>query len=181
MRLCMCVGSRNSARPRHGRRRLAAMNPACLEGKLTDFAESAPALRALPNCSEKLRTNRGQRSAPGMILVQVRHHLGTVAHAKRETVFACEERAELVARAEIEQDGLGQALASAEHVAERESATGGKTLKSFSDARPSHECRSWSRPPRRSRRRRKAAAISSWPVTPCSPQDEAHLPAPLPM
>ena len=65
---------------------------------------------------------------PGNDLAQIAHHLAAVAHAQREHVAAAEEGLELVARARVEQDGLGPALARAEHVAVGEAAAGGDAL-----------------------------------------------------
>ena len=73
-------------------------------------------------CSETLRTNRGQCDAPGMMSCRFDEHLAAIADAERERVGPREERGELIARARVEQDGLGPALAGAEHVAVREPA-----------------------------------------------------------
>ena len=58
----------------------------------------------------------------GHDVAQVRDHLAAVADAERERVRPREERRELIARARVEQDRLGPALAGAEHVAVREAA-----------------------------------------------------------
>ena len=126
----------NSAQPSPWATTISSNEPCMSLRKIDGFcrgpAPSLPALRTAP-----VRTNPGQRSAPGDLRCRFGHHLATVAHAKRETVFACEERTELVARAGIEEDGLGPALAGAEHIAEgRVSAGGGEALESFNDARP---------------------------------------------
>jgi hypothetical protein len=84
-----------------------------------------------------------------------------------EAVAAREEGGELVAGAGVEQDGLGPALAGAEHVAIGEAAAGGQAAEVRQGHAPlmmSLMCTSWAR----SRRASKAAAISIWPLTPCS-------------
>src|SRR5690606_18248459 len=57
-------------------------------------------------------------------LVQIAHHLATVAHAEGEAVAALEERLEAIPRTGIEQDRLGPALTGTEHVAVGETAAG---------------------------------------------------------
>ena len=104
----------------------------------------------------------------GNELVQVAHHLAAVAHAERERVVALEERRELVARARVEQNGFRPALARAEHVAVGESAARGEALRiRQADVRPAMMSLMWtstaSKPARSN-----AAAISIWPLTPCS-------------
>ncbi len=59
---------------------------------------------------------------------QIAHHLAAVADPEREGIAAPEERFELVARARVEQDGLGPALARAQHIAVGEAAAGREAL-----------------------------------------------------
>ena len=76
------------------------------------------------NCSPRLRTKRGQCGGARDDLLERGEHLAAVAHAEREGVGAIEEALELLARAGVIEDGLGPALARAEHVAVGESAAG---------------------------------------------------------
>ena len=76
------------------------------------------------NCSPRLRTKRGQLCAPGNDLLERGEHLAAIAHAQRERVRAIEEALELLARTGVVEDGLGPALAGAEHVAVGEPAAG---------------------------------------------------------
>ncbi len=64
----------------------------------------------------------------GNQLVQVGHHLAAVADAEAEAVATIEEGLELVAGARVEEDGLGPALAGAQHVAVGEAAAGRQAL-----------------------------------------------------
>jgi hypothetical protein len=112
--------------------------------------------------------------------LQRAHHLAAVADAEREGVVTAEESRELVARARIEQDGARPALAGAKHVAVGEAATGDAPLKSASATRPARMsliCTSTAAKPARS----KAAAISTWPLTPCSRRMATLGRAPLEM
>ena len=76
------------------------------------------------NCSPRLRTKRGQASRAGNDLLERGEHLAAVADAEREGVLPIEESLELLARAGVVEDGLGPALAGAEHVAVGEPAAG---------------------------------------------------------
>ncbi len=62
--------------------------------------------------------------------MQIAHHLAAVAGTQREGVAAIEKSLELIARTAVEQDGLGPALSSAEHVAIGKSTAGHEPLES---------------------------------------------------
>ena len=112
----------NSARPSPCATAIGMRLPAMPAKNSDGDRPISTSARRASNCSERLRTKRGQCARPGNDLVQVAHHLAAVAHAERERVAAREERRELVARARVEQDRLGPALARAEHVAVGEAA-----------------------------------------------------------
>ena len=76
------------------------------------------------NCSERLRTKRGQCVRARDQFLQCGQHLAAVADTERETVLAREVRAELVAQPPIEQDGLGPALPGTQHVPIGEASAG---------------------------------------------------------
>jgi hypothetical protein len=59
---------------------------------------------------------------------QVAHHLAAVADAQAEGVFAGKELGKLIGQRAVEQDGLGPALARAQHVAVGEAAHGDDAL-----------------------------------------------------
>ena len=131
------------------------------------------------NCSDRLRTNRGQRSAPGMISYRF-DIIWQPLHTPSAKLSLRVKNALNSSRAGIEEDGLGPALAGAEHVAELKPPQAAKPSKSFSDARPSIMSlmvTSTAAKPARS----KAAAISIWPFTPCSRRMAMRGLAPLPM
>ena len=98
----------------------------------------------------------------------------------RSVSRAREERRELVARPRVEQNRLGPALARAQHVAVGEAAAGGEAGKSARRPRPammSLMCTSTASKPARSN----AAAISTWPLTPCSRRIATRGRAPVAM
>src|SRR5690606_25916211 len=64
----------------------------------------------------------------GNQIAQIRHHLATVAHAETERGIAREETFELRARAAVEQNGFGPALAGTQDVAIRKTTTGGQRI-----------------------------------------------------
>ncbi len=74
-------------------------------------------------------------------LLEVGEHLTAVAHAQGEAVVAFEKGGELFARPRIEQDGLGPALAGAEHVAIAEAATGDQSMEIVEAHTPGQEVR----------------------------------------
>src|SRR5690349_7144126 len=59
----------------------------------------------------------------GNELVQIAHHLTTIADADRERILAREERREHVAGTGSEQDGFRPAFAGAKHIAVRKAAS----------------------------------------------------------
>ncbi len=91
-------------------------------------ARSPRAATRASNCSERLRTKCGQFSAPGMIALRFDIIWQPLHDAQREGVGTREERLERVARAGVEEDRLGPALARAQHVAVGEPAAGRDAL-----------------------------------------------------
>ena len=95
------------------------------------MAASSTSEKRPSNCSPRLRTKRGQCGGAGNDFLERREHLAAVAHAEREGVLAVEEPLELLARASVVEDGLGPALARAQHVAVGESAAGHQAAEIF--------------------------------------------------
>ncbi len=82
--------------------------------------------RRASNRSERLRTKRGQRSAPGISALRL-DIIWQPLHTPSENVSGRAKKvANALARPRVEQDRLGPALAGAEHVAVGEAATGGQ-------------------------------------------------------
>ena len=82
--------------------------------------------RRASNRSERLRTKRGQRSAPGISALRL-DIIWQPLHTPRAKVSGRAKKAgEQLARARVQQDRLGPALAGAEHVAVGEAAAGGQ-------------------------------------------------------
>ncbi len=136
-----------------------------IEGLFCDLDHDQARLELLGAVAHEVRPVLGA----GDQLVQVGQHLAAVADAEREAVRAREEGLRTASRARgVEQDRLGPALAGAQHVAVGEAAAGDQALEvGQSDAgrsRRSLMCTSTHSKPARS----KAAAISTWPLTPCS-------------
>ena len=104
--------------------RLPAMPAKKIDG---DCCTSTITKRA-SNCSDWLRAKCGQSSAPGMISCRLLIIWQPLHTPSAKVSAALEEGGELVARARIEQDGLGPALARAQHVAVGEAAAGRETL-----------------------------------------------------
>src|SRR6266571_5052905 len=82
----------------------------------------APAIASVESNSARPLLGAGDQTA------QLAHHLTAVAGAEREGVAACEESAELVLRAGVEQDGHRPARAGPEHVSVGKPAAGGEAL-----------------------------------------------------
>ena len=90
--------SANSARPSPCATAIGMREPSMpAKNSDGDFTTSTR-LKRPSNCSERLRTKRGQCCVPGISSLQRRHHLAAVAHAERERVAAREECAERVAQ-----------------------------------------------------------------------------------
>ena len=181
-------GGRRSARrpgppPRAPRRRRRSANSArpspcataigsararpCREEASTGSSRSSTSARRASNCSLRLRTKRGQALGAGDELLEVRHHLAAVADAEREGVGAREERRERVARARVEAGSTSPSPRRAEHVAVREAAArreAPEPSRRRAPERMSVMCTSTASKPARWN----AAAISTWPLTPCS-------------
>ena len=92
--------------------------------KREGLGATSTSARRPSNCSERLRSKRGQAPGARDQLLQRRQHLAAVAHAEREGLGPREEARERVARARVEEDRLRPALARAEHVAVGEAAAG---------------------------------------------------------
>ena len=102
------------------------------------------------NCSERLRTNRGQCAAPGISDLSAAHHLAAVAHAEREAVArARRTSANCSPQSRVEQDRLRPALAGAEHVAVGEAAAGDEPVELVEPRRGPRSGRSCARRPAR--------------------------------
>ena len=124
--------------------------------------ERAP--RTARTVAHEMRPVRGA----GDQVVQVAHHLAAVAHAERERVAAREERRELVARARIEAGSTSPSLrrrrARRRTRIRRTRRSPGSRASERRPAMRSLMCTSKASKPARSN----AAAISTWPLTPCS-------------
>ena len=96
------------------------------------MANPAPTIATrASNCSERLRTKCGQFSVPGISSCRLLI-IWQPLHTPRAKLSLRSKNARNRPRAGIEQNRLGPALASAEHVAVGEAAAGDDTLNSSS-------------------------------------------------
>src|SRR4030095_8965239 len=68
-------------------------------------------------------------TAAGNELVQVAHHLATIAHAERKRIITCEKCGKVVAGSSVEQDRFRPALTGTQHIAVGKTAAGDKATK----------------------------------------------------
>ena len=122
--------------PHRAQPQSAAPNPPSRRATATSTALIRTRLVRASNCSERLRTNRGQCAAPGMIDFRCAN-IWQPLHTPRLSVSACEEGRERVANACVIQDRLRPATAAAQHVAIRESAARDEHLEIASSVRRS--------------------------------------------
>ena len=131
--------------------------------RLDHFQQAQARLELLAAVAQEARPVRGA----GDDRLELREHLAAVAHAERERVARARRTPRTLAQRAALEDRGRPAAAGAEHVAVAEAAAGGEAAKSSSATRPairSLMCTSNASKPARSN----AAAISIWPLTPCS-------------
>ena len=162
------IRASNSAWPSPCATAIGSTEP-CMPANSTDGDGGTRTRRqARLNCSDRLRTKRGQPSAPGISSLSARNIWQPLQTPKVKVSVRAKKRANSLARRRVEQDRLRPALAGAQHVAVGKAAAGHQPVKpSRAYAR---------RPADRSCARRSAskpagsntAAISVWLLTPCS-------------
>ena len=143
------------------------------ERRVIDLTARCALRTARSDCARSV----GQCSAPGSGL-QIGQHLTAVADSEHQPVAAKIAREHSSDRIVI-QDALGPAAAAAEHIAVRETATGGRARENperCSDLRADRSC---ARRPAANPARSKAAAISICPLTPCSRSTAIRVDLPI--
>ena len=131
-------------------------------------------------CSLALRTKRGQSPAPGMIDLSCASIWQPLQTPSANVDESARNRANCSRKRFVVQDRSSPAAAGAEHVAVAEAAARGDAAKSARAWRPvarSVMCTSMASNPARVN----AAAISTWPLTPCSRRIATRGRAPVAM
>ena len=125
------AASANSARPSPCATAIGSTEPSMPRKKIDGVGSTSTSPTRPSNCSERLRTKRGQCAAPGISDFSADIIWQPLQTPSEKLSRPREERLELLAQRGVEQDRLRPALAGAEHVAVREPAAGDQPLEAI--------------------------------------------------